>query len=171
MKEEDLVKFNFALPYIFLPRAQTEPQHDTIVNVVTEVNGKGATFEFDWEMDELDVRTMIRLHSPMRAFSYTLFNLQEIAESVLRDNDLDPEKDTDALEQLKQTIRTSVEAEKKRIKEEKAAWRENINSLSPEEKKALDELKILKFYPQNEYPDLSACKVPSSLSATRSLAC
>lgn len=56
MKEEDLVKFNFALPYIFLPRAQQKPQYDTIANVVTEVNGKGATFEFDWQMDDLEVR-------------------------------------------------------------------------------------------------------------------
>jgi hypothetical protein len=57
MKEEELVKFNFALPYIFLPRAQEEPtSEDSVVNVVTEVNGKGATFEFDWEMDEVDVR-------------------------------------------------------------------------------------------------------------------
>lgn len=65
MKEEELVKFNFALPYIFLPRAQEAPTFDdTIVTVVTEVNGRGTSFEFDWtDMDEVDVRFLRALAS------------------------------------------------------------------------------------------------------------
>ncbi len=55
MKEEELRRFEYALPYIFLPRAQEEVNYDTTVNVVTELNGKGLTFEYDWEMDEIDV--------------------------------------------------------------------------------------------------------------------
>ena len=63
MSEEELAQYNYALPYIFLPRVQEEPKSDTVVNVVTEVNGKGATFEFDWAMDDVDVRKPLSRHS------------------------------------------------------------------------------------------------------------
>jgi len=137
MKEEDRVKFNFALPYIFLPRAQEAPRFDTIANVVTEVNGKGATFEFDWDMDDLD----------------------EIAAGVLKDSGLDPEKDTAELEALKNTIRETVKSEQQRIAKEKNAWKARMEAISPEEKKALNDLKIHKYYPKNKYPDVSENKV------------
>merc|ERR1711879_655586 len=116
MSEEELAQYNYALPYIFLPRVQEEPKSDTVVNVVTEVNGKGATFEFDWEMDDVE----------------------EIAAETLKENDLDPEKDEKQLQELIKVIKDTVNAEKK---------------------KALDELKIWKYYPQNEYPDVSGNKV------------
>lgn len=137
MSEEELAQYNYALPYIFLPRVQEEPKSDTVVNVVTEVNGKGATFEFDWAMDDVE----------------------EIAADTLKENDLDPEKDEKQLQELIKVIKDTVNAEKKRIREEKAAWKAKIDGIGAEKKKALDELKIWKYYPQNEYPDVSGNKV------------
>jgi hypothetical protein len=139
MKEEELVKFNFALPYIFLPRAQEAPTFDdTIVTVVTEVNGRGTSFEFDWtDMDEVD----------------------EFAEGVLKDHGLDPKENQAQLEALIEEIKNTVSAEKARIRAAKAAWQAKLDALGPEKRKALDELKIWKYYPQNEHPDISGNKV------------
>jgi hypothetical protein len=75
---------------------------------------------------------------------------------------LDPEKDEKQLQELIKVIKDTVNAEKKRIREEKAAWKAKIDGIGAEKKKALDELKIWKYYPQNEYPDVSGNKVRTS---------
>src|SRR3989344_2820124 len=87
---------------------------------------------------------------------------QEIAADTLKENDLDPEKDEKQLQELIKVIKDTVNAEKKRIREEKAAWKAKIDGIGAEKKKALDELKIWKYYPQNEYPDVSGNKVRTS---------
>jgi hypothetical protein len=87
---------------------------------------------------------------------------QEIAADTLKENDLDPEKDEKQLQELIKVIKDTVNAEKKRIREEKAAWKARIDGIGAEKKKALDELKIWKYYPQNEYPDVSGNKVRTS---------
>lgn len=88
---------------------------------------------------------------------------QEIAADTLKENDLDPEKDEKQLQELIKVIKDTVNAEKKRIREEKAAWKARIDGIGAEKKKALDELKIWKYYPQNEYPDVSGNKVRTSI--------
>lgn len=96
MSEEELAQYNYALPYIFLPRVQEEPKSDTVANVVTEVNGKGATFEFDWAMDDVDVRKPLSRHSyvahtpyaPKAAFRFRQVKRKE--EIQERNNNGDP---------------------------------------------------------------------------------
>jgi predicted AlkP superfamily phosphohydrolase/phosphomutase len=89
--------------------------------------------------------------------------IQEIAADVLKDNDVDPEKNKDQLEALIKVIKKTVNDEKARIREEKAAWKKRMDSISPEKRKALDELQIWKYYPQNKYPDVSGNKVPTTV--------
>lgn len=62
---------------------------------------------------------------------------------------------------VRQQIRDQVNERKKDFREEKAAWHAMLSGLSEKEKKALDELKCVKYYPKNTVPDLSQVKVPA----------
>lgn len=87
-----------------------------------------------------------------------LFLKQEFAEGVLKDHGLDPKENQAQLEALIEEIKNTVSAEKARIRAAKAAWQAKLDALGPEKRKALDELKIWKYYPQNEHPDISGNK-------------
>jgi len=44
------------------------------------------------------------------------------------------------------------------VREEKAAIKQRIDDLGEKKQKALEELKVYKYYPQNEDPDVSPFK-------------
>ena len=60
---------------------------------------------------------------------------------------------------IRQQIRDQVNEKKKAFREEKAAWQARLDGLSEKDKKALEELKCIKYYPKNTTPDLSQVKV------------
>lgn len=58
LKEEQLRRWEYALPYIFLPRVQEEPIANSEVSVLLEIeghSGKIPPLSFDWQFDELEV--------------------------------------------------------------------------------------------------------------------
>jgi len=60
---------------------------------------------------------------------------------------------------IRQQIRDQVNQQKKAFREEKAGWQARLDGLSQKDKKALEELKCIKYYPMNTTPDLSQVKV------------
>jgi len=136
LKEEQLRRWEYALPYIFLPRVQEEPTANSEVSILLDIDGqsnKVPPLTYDWQFDELE----------------------EYTKTVVKDCQLD-EKHTDS---IRQQIRDQVNEKKKAFREEKVAWQARLNGLSEKEKKALEELKCLKYYPKNSVPDLSTVKV------------
>eukprot|EP00741_Cyanophora_paradoxa_P003421 tig00000704_g3324.t1 len=121
-------------PHIFFPhKAETEDATaDTVVNVVRTIDGKGLVFDYDWEMDELD----------------------DFTKEIMESHELPPA----SMDEVRDAIREEVKAAKQRIKEEKEARKKKIEAFSPEEREALKNIKLLKFYPTNKIPDVSQVK-------------
>lgn len=133
--EEAVHKYDYVLPYFFHPDKQEDDTVDTVVQVLVELDGKPTPLmcEFDYELDELD----------------------EFVEETLRDNELDKEKHA---EPLKEYIRVSVKNTKMRQKAEKEEKKKRIEAMSKEELEGIRNMKLIKFYPQNEWPDVSKVK-------------
>ncbi|PXF46867.1 hypothetical protein BWQ96_03396 [Gracilariopsis chorda] len=133
--EEAVHKYDYVLPYFFHPDKQEDDTVDTVVQVLVELEGRQTPLmcEFDYELDELD----------------------EFVEETVRDNELDKEKH---VEPLKTYIRESVRNMKMRHKAEKEEKKRRIDEMSKEELEGIRNMKLIKFYPQNEWPDVSKVK-------------
>lgn len=133
MKDMDVRRYEYALPYFIRPSTYlNDVDEGTEVNFVYAPDGKRAmNLSFDWEMDDREEW------------------LQETCEN----NDLDVEKDKEA---LMAELRSQVLAAKKAIADRKKERQETLDAIPDEEKKALDEMKFYKFYPMK--PDVSEFK-------------
>lgn len=138
MQEEAVHRYDYVLPYFFDPAKQEEVIEETEVQVLAELDGMQAPLmcEFDYEMDDLDEF------------------LDEKMEEV---DELDSDKHRDP---LKKAIQDAVKVAKDKYKAEKAERRKKLDAISPEEKEAIKNTKFIKFYPLNEWPDISKCKSP-----------
>jgi len=136
LKEEQLRRFEYARPNIFLPREQKEPEANSEVSLLLEIegtSGKIPPLSFDWQFDELE----------------------DFTAQVIKDCSLE-ERHKDS---IRQQVREQVNERKRAFREEKGAWQTSLDSISEKDKKALAELKCLKYYPKNKTPDLSQAKV------------
>lgn len=108
---------------------------DTTVNIMVELEegGKPLVFDYDYELDDLD----------------------EFVPEKMKDEELDPKHE----EKLREEIKKQVKARKLEQKTEKLAKQKQVDDLSPEEKESLKEMKIYKFYPQNDEPNVQELKV------------
>jgi len=73
LKEEQLRRFDYALPYIFLPRVQEEPTANTEVSLLLDIEGESGKIPlitFDWQFDELEVCGLITYSSLFLTFFF-----------------------------------------------------------------------------------------------------
>jgi len=124
MTEEDRKEYEYAIPYIWFPKNEANKDFDTDVHIITEMNGRGLNFSFDWTFDELD----------------------DMVDEVLEDDE--KEKFAD---ELKNLIKEKVRERKAEISKEKQSIKDRINALTSKEKESLDNLKCYKYYPQNDH--------------------
>eukprot|EP01089_Gocevia_fonbrunei_P006765 TRINITY_DN1771_c0_g2_i2.p1 TRINITY_DN1771_c0_g2~~TRINITY_DN1771_c0_g2_i2.p1 ORF type:complete len:366 (-),score=81.03 TRINITY_DN1771_c0_g2_i2:73-1170(-) len=136
LKEEQSRRFEYALPYIFLPRALPPIQVDTEVNCFCTIEGKGIAFQYDWELDEMD----------------------EIVPQVIQTNELDEKYKTE----IEETITNAIKDARANIRKEREDRKLNLEKHIPDDarRKALDELQTYKFYPKNTMPDITQLKSP-----------
>ncbi|KAG2381559.1 hypothetical protein C9374_005943 [Naegleria lovaniensis] len=138
MKEEDVRVYEYCLPYCFRPsRVIDEIKKDNSGTIeMLYVLDKSGSVQFSFDPEEDDINTII--------------------EEVCEDNDLDPEKYTD---KLKEFIKAEVKKFKESVQKKMDDKQAEIDKLSEQERKSLNEMKVYKFYPQNKSPDLSPFKV------------
>lgn len=138
MQEEAVHRYDYVLPYFFDPAKQQDAIEETEVQVLVELEGMQAPLmcEFDYEMDEVD---------------------EFIDEKMEENEELDAGKHKEA---LKKAIQDAVKAAKDKVKAEKAERKKKLDAITPEEKEAIKNTKLVKFYPLNEWPDISKCKSP-----------
>lgn len=135
MGEEDRIKYDYCLPYIFIPDKQEEVEKNTEVLVQLTIGGRGLSLNFDFEMDELE----------------------EFVEETAKDYSLSDEHKA----VVEKAIKDEVKVAKEKIKKEKEARKAKIESFTKEERENLKNLKFFKFYPQNkEDIDISNLRSP-----------
>lgn len=135
MNETDVHKYDYVLPYFVNPEREDDSIEKTEVQVIAELEGRSAPVmcEYDYDMDDLD----------------------EFVEETIANEELDAEKHT---EPLKKAIMVASKATKLKNKAEKEERRKQIDAISPEEREAIKSMKVIKFYPENEWPDVSKIK-------------
>ena len=135
MKEEAVHQYDYVLPYFIRPEQIEDVDDDTIVQVLVEVQGQKAPLmlEYDYEMDELE----------------------EFVEEKVKEYELNAKKHTTV---LKKAIQENVRAFKLKKKEERLARKKRIDAIPQEQKDAIKNMKLLKYYPGNEWPDVSKVK-------------
>lgn len=135
MGEEDVHKYDYVLPYFLNPEKVDDVDENTVVQVLADLEGQQAPLmcEFDYEMDDL----------------------AEFVEETLKLQELDEDKHG---EPLKKSIREAVRATKLKYKSERLDRQKRIDAIPEEEKDAIKSMKLIKFYPSNEWPDVSSVK-------------
>ena len=119
-----LKDYEYAIPYVWIPKNHENEDYETSVNVIESLGGKGLTFEFDWEMDDL----------------------KDFVTDLLKANDLEES----FREQVVDIIKGKVNQAKAAIREKKLKTKEKLEKMTPEVIEALNTLKCYKFYPQNK---------------------
>lgn len=137
MGEAEVHKYDYVLPYFIRPDQVEDVTVDTVVQVLADLEGRKAPLmcEYDYELDEID----------------------EFLEETLKDNELDAAKHA---EPLKKAIIDTVKATKMKYKAEREERKKRIDAISQEARDAIKNMKLLKFYPQNDWPDVSKIKSP-----------
>ncbi|KAI0565158.1 Protein heat intolerant 4 [Gracilaria domingensis] len=133
--EEAVHKYDYVLPYFFYPDKEDDDIADTVVQVLVDLEGRSAPLmcEFDYEMDELN----------------------EFVEETVGEEMLDKDKHSQPLRQAIETAVKNAKQEQKAVKEER---QNRIKAMSKEELEGIRNMKLIKFYPQNEWPDVSKVK-------------
>ncbi|EFC50484.1 predicted protein, partial [Naegleria gruberi] len=138
MKEEDVRKYEYCLPYCFRPNRVVEEikkDNEGAIELLYVLDKSGSVqFSFDPKEDDIDT----------------------IIEEVCEDNDLDADVYS---AKLKTFIKDEVKKHKETVQKKVEAKEEEISKLSEEQRKSLNEMKVYKFYPKNTKPDLSSFKV------------
>jgi len=135
MTEAAVHKYDYVLPYLIRPDQEDDNILETDVQVLCDIEGHKAPLmmQYDFELDDLD----------------------EFIEEQIKDNELDPKKHDEVLRTaIKETVRNA----KRKFKEEKAARKKRIDDIPEEDREAIRNMRLHKFYPQNDEPDLSAVK-------------
>ena len=138
MKEEDVRMYEYCLPYCFRPdRVIEEIKKDNSGSIeLLYVLDKTGSVQFSYDPEEDDINTII--------------------EEVCEDNDLDAATFTP---KLKEFIKDEVKKFKESLQQKIDTKQTEIDKLSEQERKSLNEMKVFKFYPQNKTPDLTGLKV------------
>lgn len=128
LSETKSTNYSYVLPYMFFPEKPGDEQN-TNVNVVTTMDGKGVTFEYDWDMDDFD----------------------EVLKEVKEEHGFD---DTQ-MSQIKEILEDEIKKAKQKNKDKKAERKAKIDGMSKEEKDSLKSIQFYKFYPQNTDPKIA----------------
>ncbi|CAI5457444.1 unnamed protein product [Closterium sp. Yama58-4] len=138
MKQERVKKFEYCLPYIFLPHMQEEQEVDTVVSIMYPFEGDNPPppllAEYDWEMDEYE----------------------EFTDNLIKDESLPEAEKAKFIEYVKKEVKEAKLKAKKEREERKKA----IEDMGEERLEALKNLRFLKFYPKqsDDTPDISQFK-------------
>lgn len=137
MTEAAVHKYDYVLPYLLRPDQEDDTTIDTNVQVLVDIEGRKAPLMmlFDFELDELD----------------------EFVETQIKDNELDAKKHDEV---LRGAIKEAVRNTKRKFRAEKEERKKRIDSISEEDCEAIRNMRLFKFYPQNETPDLTNVKSP-----------
>ncbi|CAH8270629.1 unnamed protein product [Arabidopsis lyrata] len=135
MKEDQLKKFEYCLPYFYQPFKEDELEQSTEVQIMFP-SEPPVVCEFDWEFDEI----------------------QEFVDKLVEEEAL-PAEQTD---EFKEYVKEQVRAAKKANREAKDARKKAIEEMSEDTKQAFQKMKFYKFYPQPspDTPDVSGVKSP-----------
>lgn len=135
MDEAAVHKYDYVLPYFIKPEQLDDVDEDTNVQVLVDLEGRQAPLmcEYDYEMDDFE----------------------EFVDETLQENELD---EKEYKEVVKKAIQEATRKHKQKNKAEKEERKKRIDAITPEEREAIKNMKLIKFYPSNEWPDISACK-------------
>ena len=135
MTEAAVHKYDYVLPYLIRPDQEDELTLETDVQVLVDIEGRKAPLmmQYDFELDDID----------------------EFVEEQIKENELVKEKHDEV---IRGAIKEAVRNTKLKFKEEKAARQKRIDDIPQEVKDAIKKMRVYKFYPQNEMPDLSSVK-------------
>lgn len=134
MNEEAVHRYDYVLPYFFNPDAQDDVDVKTEVDVLIDLEGRQAPLmcQFDFELDDLD----------------------EFVEEQVTQNELD----AGSTGVIKKAIQDTVKAAKLKAKQQKEDRKKGLEKISAGELQAIRNTKLIKFYPLNEWPDISGIK-------------
>lgn len=141
MSEVDARRYEYCLPYIFLPRLNAVKPGDFDSNVSilmpTVCNGVQVqcAFDYDWRADG---------------------DADEYVATQIRDSGWPVE----ITAELAAFVKARVAETKETIKKHRAELKARLDALGAEETARLDGLRFVKYYPQNATPDLSAIRSP-----------
>jgi len=128
MKEEDVRKYEYCLPFYFKPTTfLSDSDANTEISVVMTIEGRGIMVSFDYAND----------------------SLKDCVTDACEDNDLDFGKYKDT---IKDAINEEVKKQKDTLEAKNVEKKKMLDALSDNEKKGLNEMKFYKFYPQNKDP-------------------
>ncbi|EOA20654.1 hypothetical protein CARUB_v10000966mg [Capsella rubella] len=135
MKEDQLKKFEYCLPYFYQPFKEDELEQSTEVQIMFP-SEPPVVCEFDWEFDEL----------------------QEFVDKLVEEEALPAEQK----DEFKEYVKEQVRAAKKANREAKEARKKAIEEMSEDTKQAFQKMKFYKFYPQPspDTPDVSGVQSP-----------
>jgi hypothetical protein len=130
MKEQDIVRYTYALPYFMKPSkymAELDDEGTEVTFVWAPTKAGAHTLTFDWECDDRN----------------------DWVEEVCKNHELDYNKYKDALmKELKENVLAEKDARKKKREERQ----KEVDAIPDFEKEALENMKFYKFYPQK--PDV-----------------
>lgn len=135
MTEAAVHKYDYVLPYLVRPELQDDITIDTEVQAIVEIEGRKAPLmlNYDFEMDDLD----------------------EFIKEQIEEHDLDVKKHDEV---LRTAIKDSVRSTKRRFAAEKEERQKRIDDIPEDVREAIRNMRLFKFYPQNETPNLSSVK-------------
>jgi len=132
LNEERLKRFEYCLPFIYLPHKDLGDDEDSTVNIVREINSKPLIFDFDYKMDSLN----------------------DVVEEKIAENEFSEDlKDT-----IKEAIKEEVKLAKAKNEEKKEAKKTLLERYSSAQIEALKEIKFFKYYPIHAKYDISQFK-------------
>ncbi|GLJ52088.1 hypothetical protein SUGI_1107780 [Cryptomeria japonica] len=135
LKEEQIKKYEYCLPYFYQPFKEDEVEQDTVVQIMYPMEPP-IVCEFDWEFDEIE----------------------EFTDNIVKEEALQPEHKEEFMKFVKERVTES----KKKQRQAKEARKKAIEEMSPESKAAFESMRFYKFYPVQTpgTPDISNVKVP-----------
>ncbi|VVB13903.1 unnamed protein product [Arabis nemorensis] len=121
MKEDQVKKFEYCLPYFYHPFREDELEQSTEVQIMFP-SEPPVVCEFDWEFDDLE----------------------EFVDKLIEEEALAAEQK----DEFKEYVKEQVRAAKKANREARDARRKTIEEMSEETKQGFQSMKFYKFYPK-----------------------
>ncbi|KAK4531788.1 hypothetical protein CCYA_CCYA09G2645 [Cyanidiococcus yangmingshanensis] len=140
LSAERLHRFDYVLPYSLraeLLAADDDQEVDSTVDGMAEIPerpGQPIYFEFDWEMDPLE---------------------EYISEQLSAESVADTDTNRAA---LRRAIQEAIELRQAALRKERAMRTARFEALTPMERESYRDMRIVKYYPRNDEPDIRACK-------------
>lgn len=135
MEDKAVHRYDYVLPYYFDPDKQEDIEEETEVEVMVDLE---------------DVQAPL-----MCAYDYELDDLEEFVTDKLKERELDVSKYSNT---LRKAVQEAVKKAKLRHKNEKEERQKKLEAITPAERAAYRNTKLIKFYPMNEWPDISSWK-------------